>query len=284
MNRKDMRYPYTWEQAIEILRRDPQHQQLVFDAYLTADVHENCRRFHEGKEFAETLALLRKFARDFRTVLDIPGGGGIATYAFAKSGYAVTAVEPDPSPSVGRAAIASALKVGELNARVVAAFGEKLPLDDATFDVVYVRQGLHHAHDLAAMLRELARVLKPKGLLLAAREHVVDNYGRSLRRFLDSQVDHQLYGGENAFTLADYRQAFAGPGLTTLLELGPYDSEINIYPNDIETLRRKILDSIPGRLLKWIVPADVVTSIGMWQLKVARRPGRLFTFLAQKPA
>ena len=71
------------------------------------------------------------------------------------------------------------------------------------------------------MLAELARVLRPSGVLLACREHVVDNYGDSLRAFLESQVDHQLYGGENAFTLPDYRASIRSCGLDILVELGP---------------------------------------------------------------
>jgi len=90
-----------------------------------------------------------------------------------------------------------------------------------SFDAVYVRQGLHHAADLPRMLEEIARVIRPGGVLLACREHVVDNYEESLQAFLDSQVDHQLYGGEHAFTLQDYRSAIAASGLIMLNEMGP---------------------------------------------------------------
>jgi len=34
-------FPYSWEQAVEILRNDPQHRALVYDAYLTSDLREN---------------------------------------------------------------------------------------------------------------------------------------------------------------------------------------------------------------------------------------------------
>ena len=180
----------------------------------------------------------------------MPGGNGIATQAFAGAGFDVTTVEPNPSASVGRGAIAHVLAATGRQARIVDAWGEALPFDAASFDAVYVRQGLHHASDLAQMLREIARVLAPGGVLLACREHVVDDYGPSLRAFLASQVDHQLYGGENAFTLADYRAAIAGAGLQTRLELGPNDSIINAYPNTPEVLREKILASRPGRLLR----------------------------------
>ncbi len=209
MLQQEKTFPYSWEEAIDLLRRDPQHRELIYDAYLTSDLQGNCRRFAESAEFAEVLKLIRAYRPDARDVLDVPAGNGIATYAFARAGFSVVAVEPDPSTSVGRGAIVTSLSAEDLEARIVDAFGEKLPFDSASFDVVYVRQGLHHARDLKAMLREYARVLRPGGVLLGCREHVVDNYGSSLREFLDAQVDHQLYGGENAFTLADYRAAFS---------------------------------------------------------------------------
>jgi hypothetical protein len=130
------------------------------------------------------------------------------------------------------------------------------------------------------MLREYARVLRSGGLLLGCREHVVDNYGASLQNFLDSQVDHQLYGGENAFTLSDYRAAFTGAGLNIVQEIGPYDSPINLHPNTAETLADKICESAPGRILGSVLPKSVVSKIGMWQLRRSNRPGRLYSFVA----
>jgi len=247
---------------------------------LTSDLLENCRRFAASAEFAEVLELIKTHRPGARDVLDIPAGNGIATYAFARAGLSVVAVEPDPSASVGRGAIATSLSAENLEARIVDAFGEKLPFDSGSFDVVYVRQGLHHAQDLKAMLSEFARVLRPDGLLLGCREHVVDNYESSLRDFLDAQVDHQLYGGENAFTLDDYRGAFVDAGLNIVQEIGPYDSPINLYPNTPESLTAKICESTPGRILGSVLPKSLVLRLGMWQLRRSNRPGRLYSFVA----
>src|SRR5947208_4257832 len=93
-------FPYSWEEAIDILRRDPRHRNLIYDAYLTSDLEENCRRFAEGTEFAEVLKLIQAYSPQARCILDIPAGNGIATYAFARAGFDVVAVEPDPSASV----------------------------------------------------------------------------------------------------------------------------------------------------------------------------------------
>lgn len=273
-------FPYSWEEAIDILRADPQHRELIYDAYLTIDLAGNCRRFAGSAEFIEVCKLIKVYREDARDVLDIPSGNGIAAYAFARRGFNVVAVEPDPSASVGRGAIATSLSAENLNARIVDAFGEKLPFDSRSFDVVYVRQGLHHAQNLRAMLSEYARVLRAGGLLLACREHVVDNYESSLQSFLNAQVDHQLYGGENAFTLRDYRAAFVGAGFSIVEELGPYDSPINLHPNSLEGLEAKICESVPGRILGSVLPKSLVSKLGMWHLRRSNRPGRLYSFVA----
>lgn len=276
-------FEYTWEEAIELLRDDPAHQELIFSSYLTRDLVDNSRRFAESAEFSAVRALLDQYAPAARRLLDMPGGNGIATHAFAGASFDVTSVEPNPSATVGRGAISHVLAASGLHANIVDAWGENLPFDSNHFDVVYVRQGLHHAADLPKMLAELGRVLKPGGLMLACREHVVNDYSTSLQAFLASQVDHQLYGGEHAFILPDYRAAIRAGGLELKLELGPFDSIINAYPNTPEVLRGKILASPAGHLLRRVLPDDTVVAIGIWRLKRKKTPGRLHTFLAIKP-
>lgn len=283
MSQVQVKGQYTWEEAISILRRDPASRDMIYQAYLTEDLPGNCRRFASGAEFAETLKLLQQHAPGSRAILDMPGGNGIATVAFCAAGYLVTSVEPDPSETVGRGAIKTALVQEGLTAEVIDSFGETLPFPDGCFDVAYVRQGLHHARNLPAMVAELARVLVPGGVLLAVREHVVDNYGRSLEAFLRTQIDHDLYGGENAFTLEDYRAAFLKAKVGTIAEWGPYDSVINMYPFDVESLHKKILQSAPGRMLRSILPAEIVCRIGMSYLRCSRAPGRLYSFMCRKP-
>lgn len=278
------KFRYSWEEAIELLRSDPNHADLIFDSYLTRDLIGNCHRFAGSSEFQEVRRLLGELAPRARQLLDMPGGNGIATYAFSAAGFAVTTVEPNASDSVGRGAISQVLDADGLQARIVDAWGESLPFEDQSFDVVYVRQGLHHASDLGKMLGEIARVLRPCGMVMACREHVVDNYGESLQAFLASQVDHQLYGGENAFTLSDYCSAIRNAGLELLRELGPYDSVINTYPNTEESYRRKILSSSAGRVLKRVLPSTAVVALGLMQLRRQRKAGRLYTFIARKPA
>src|SRR5882672_4634241 len=105
-NKVTKEFGYTWEQAVEMLRNDPQHQKLIYDSYLTSDLADNCHRFYASTEFVEVLRLISELSPGATKVLDLPAGNGIAAYAFAKSGFEVVAIEPDPSPSVGSSAIA----------------------------------------------------------------------------------------------------------------------------------------------------------------------------------
>ncbi len=275
-------HKYTWEEAIELLRNDPKHEELIFNSYLTSDLLNNCKRFADSDEFAEVLKLLKEHMPSAKNILDMPGGNGIATYSFASHGFNVTSVEPDDSNSVGRGAIKYVLNKTKLNADIVEAWAEDLPFNDNTFDVVYVRQGLHHAADLNKMLLEINRVLVSGGILIACREHVVDDYDKSLESFLSSQVDHQLYGGEHAFILPDYRQAIYKSGLSMKFELKQYDSVINLFPSSIDKLHKGIMLSSIGQILGKILPDSVVIKIATWYLNTNKNPGRLYTFFAQK--
>jgi len=183
---------------------------------------------------------------------------------------------------VGRGAIQKVLQSAGLRAELVDAYSEDLPFPDASFDVVYVRQGLHHASDLECTLKEYFRVLRPGGVLLACREHVVDDYGASLQAFLDSQPDHQLYGGEHAFTLADYRCAIGKSGFNLVREWDPFESVINLAPGSQESLNRSILTSRPGAILSRLLPEWVVINIGLWWQRRKKLPGRIHSFLAIK--
>ncbi len=279
-----MKFEYTWEQAVEILRNDPQHQKLIYDSYLTSDIEDNCQRFYSSTEFTEVLKLIRKLLPEAQSVLDLPAGNGIASFAFAKSGFNVTAIEPDPSDSVGRGAIEYVRqKEGLTNITIVDAYGENIPFPDEAFDVAYVRQGLHHARDLRKMVSEVVRVTRRGGLIIAAREPVVDDYDAGLQKFLNEQPDHLLYGGENAFTHRDYLGAFRLKHVALLHDLGPFDSIINLAPNSFESIESMLLNSRSGRILRVFMPATMVYRLGLSVLKRRyKEQGRLHTFIARR--
>lgn len=271
------------DEAIRHLRSDPGSAELVRDAYLGRDVGESARRFLASGEFRELRAVLGP-ALDGATVLDIGAGTGIASFAFASSGARrVIALEPDPSDEVGRGAIGRLDHDGRIE--ILDAFGEEIPLPDESVDIVYARQLLHHARDLTGLVTECTRVLRPGGTFVACREHVV-NDDAELAAFLASHPVHALAGGENAFSLAEYRDAIRSAGLDLQRVLGPWDSIINSYPMadtaaELAELPRAALKrrlGVAGAL------AGRIPGIPQLVRRIRRgEPGRLYTFIARKP-
>ena len=96
-------------------------------------------------------------------VLDLGCGGGFMTEAIADQGAEVIGVDP------AAAAIAAARRhADERRRRIEYRIGraEDVPLPDRSVDRVVCVDVLEHVDDLARSCREMARVLKPGGLLL----------------------------------------------------------------------------------------------------------------------
>ena len=258
---------------------------VIRNAYLDLDVREAGERFLASAEFEAVEDLLPR-ALPGAVVVDVGAGTGIASYAFARRGVQrVYALEPDPSDEIGRGAI-RVLSEG-LPITVVDGIGEAIPLEDATADIVYARQVLHHADDLEALVADCARILRPAGTLLVCREHVVDD-AEQLRKFLQAHPIHRYTGGEHAYPLARYLETFAAAGLVVERILGPWDSVINAFPaagtkEELDHLGRTWLDARIGRLGRFLgsVPG-VDAAIRLWLNRPL--PGRLYTFLAAKPS
>lgn len=259
----------TYEQAVVWLRQQPGQEAFAADCYFDDPIERSAERFRLSGEWQAVRRLLR--GRPPGEALDLGAGRGMASYAFARDGWRVTAVEPDPSPIVGAAAVEELARRTGVSLRVVRAFGEQLPMSDESFDLVYCRQVLHHARDLQRLLGEVRRVLKPGGLFLATREHVISRQ-EDLGAFLEAHPLHRLFGGEHAYQLAEYRRAFGSAGLRLVRTLAPFDSDINMHPRSRSSLRpRKDLFGVRFRLrvLRKNLKSDA--------------PGRLYSFVSVRP-
>jgi SAM-dependent methyltransferase len=221
--------------------------------------------------------------------VDIGAGRGIASYALAKEGFEVTALEPDASDLVGAGAIRELSNEAHLSISIAEEFSEKLPFPDHAFDVVFARAVLHHTSDLSAACREFFRVLKPGGRFIAVREHVISSE-RDLPIFLDRHPLHKLYGGENAFLLNDYRNSIVSAGFKMDRLLTPFESEINFAPYTPEELKTEIGARIGMRLPLVAKATQVLLDIrAVWAIfsraaaNFDHRPGRLYSFVATRP-
>ena len=188
-------------------------------------------------------------------VLDLGAGHGIASFAFARTDCAATALEPDASAIVGTGAIRHLTHEANLSISIVRGVGERLPIEDACFDIVYTREALHHAADLARLCAEIARILRPGGAFLAVREHVISK-PQDLEAFLEAHALHHLYGGENAFLLREYCEAITGSGLALRRILGPFDSPIThtrlpAHTRQEVNMQRLAKRGVHGTLAAW---------------------------------
>jgi SAM-dependent methyltransferase len=274
----------TTEEAIQHLRADPEYADLIRWSYLGPDTLEASERFGRSAEFERAEALVSGF-RD-RQVLDLGAGTGIASRAIAEAGASrVIALEPDPSGVIGRGAIARVADREPIE--IVDGTGENLPLPDASIDIAYARQVLHHAADLPAVGRELARVLRPGGVFLDCREHVVDD-DEELAVFLSEHPVHRLAGGEGAYRLDEYLDAIHENGLRIRRVWGPYDSIINAFPAlhseaELAEFRRRVLGWPLASLGRLGGKLPVTSRLIQERLAPHTGPGRMYSFLAERP-
>lgn len=274
----------TWEEAVQWLRNQPEKQELVRECYYDDPLELAVERFSNSEEWVAVKYLLKKLIPG--NVLDLGAGRGISSYAFAKSGCSVTSLEPDPSPLVGAKAIQSLIDSTRWPIKIVQEYGETLPFQDNTFDIVYGRAVLHHARALKKLCQEAARVLKPKGIFLATREHVISKK-EDLPKFLDSHALHFLYGGENAYLLQEYIQVIKVAGLKLQKVIGPYESAINFAPKtqtEFESATASALTRILGKkLASGLAGVRTVQQLAGWYAsRKSDVPGRLYTFLGVK--
>jgi len=105
-------------------------------------------------------------------ILDLPAGDGVNSRGLAAAGYEVVAA--DLFPENCRAEGFTVVK---------ADLGRPLPFPDASFDGVLFSEGIEHIDAQVAALREMARVLRPGGVLVVTTPNVL-----SLRARLASML------------------------------------------------------------------------------------------------
>lgn len=275
----------SWENAVSWLKQQPEQAKLVTDCYYDDPLTEAADRYWRSEEWREVRTFL---AGQSGNALDVGAGRGIASYALAKEDFTVTALEPDPSAIVGGQAIRTLAVENRLPIRVVEKFSEHLPFMDGEFDVVFARAVLHHTKDLEKAGSEFFRVLKPGGVLIAIREHVI-SHETDLPKFLDIHPLHKLYGGEHAYLLKKYVSAIKCAGFADLQVISPWQSPINYAPHDEKTLKIELARRISlGMPIFSQMINILLSSPSIWSLTKLildhfdKRPGRLYSFVAKK--
>src|SRR5207302_3003881 len=122
--------------------------------------------------------------------------------------YVATDILDDENVGLGRGSFFER-RVGPFDR--VQADGEHLPFASRSFDLVYCVATLHHALDLGAMVREMARVAR-RGAVVAALNEGTRALGRSGE--VAGQAEEKSFGlNEHVHALPAYLWAFARAGL-----------------------------------------------------------------------
>lgn len=278
----------SYEDSVNWLRGQEQYTEFVKLCYLDRDNLEAAKRFTASEEFQEVAKLLKiKGGKKPIRVLDLGCGNGIASYAFASLGCEVTSVDPDLSDDVGlMAADQLGNYITDGSIKTIQATAESLPFSDNLFDIIYERQALHHFSDLFQGLSECSRVLKPGGLFLATREHVVDD-AQQLKQFLSGHILHQFHGGENAYSVEYYTSTLKKAGFKLKKQTGPISNVINHFPLsnlDINKMMKIWLTAKFGSFIcDFIIQYKLTENFYRWYISTRdHTPGRLHSFLCTK--
>jgi hypothetical protein len=128
--------------------------------------------------------------------------------------------------------------------------------------------------------------LRHGGRCLTTRDHVADDE-RQLNEFRAAHPLHSLYGGEHAYPLERYLDAFAKTGLRLLKFWGPVESILNFFPGT-EQERQITIRQIAnhscfrlGRLLAW--SRQFRDTQLRRHTQTDRTPGRIYSFLLERP-
>ena len=129
--------------------------------------HESVLRSHSWRTVDNSAAYLAPHLQSGLTVLDLGSGPGTITVDIAGRVAPGTVVGIDASADIVEKAAALAAERGLHNVTFQVGNAYALDLADDSVDIAHAHQVLQHLSDPVAALRELARVVRPGGVIAA---------------------------------------------------------------------------------------------------------------------
>jgi ubiquinone/menaquinone biosynthesis C-methylase UbiE len=142
---------------------------------------DDMRSSFYNADVIEALAERGHLAANSR-VADVGTGTGFVAAGLAGRVATVTGI--DNSPAMLAVAADNLAALGADNVRLAEGELDDLPLPDDSVDVAVANMVLHHAPDPAAMLAEMARVVKPRGMIA-----ITDEVGHPFEWMRTEQAD-----------------------------------------------------------------------------------------------
>lgn len=143
-------------------------------AYLHSSVHA------QGIEFKKMQDIVTQY--ELNNILDLGCGSGHVTYHLAPFAEKITAY--DLIPEMVDIVEKQSNERGLNNVFTQLGVAENLPFDDQKFDCIISRYSAHHWQDIRQAIKEIKRVLQPKGKLIIF--DVIGNSNPILDTFLQT--------------------------------------------------------------------------------------------------
>lgn len=144
-------------------------------------------------------------------VLDVGAGRGWAAAQFAVRGANAVALEINPDRHVGLGRSIDTMAHTGARFSPVIGDSENMPFADGAFDIAFASAALHHTSDIGLVLTNIARVLRPGGLLLAMHEPCAAD-GEDVDPLLEEERSYGI--NENHPGLDGYRHALRRAALS----------------------------------------------------------------------
>jgi demethylmenaquinone methyltransferase/2-methoxy-6-polyprenyl-1,4-benzoquinol methylase len=185
------------------------------------------------------------------SVLDVATGpAGVALQLAARTGAHVTGIDLTPEMLIAGAGNVARRGLSDRISLLIGR-GEQLPFADRTFDALTFTYLLRYVSDPAGAIGELARVVKPGGVIASLEFHVPPNrFWRSMwvlytRMLLPGAG--LVTGGREWFWVG----RFLGPSITEHYRRYPLDWHVSAWEDaGIDDVRVRVM-SLGGGLVMW---------------------------------
>ena len=201
------------KQAVRALERQLEYQQRKSKLVSGREAEIIVQMQRASGRVRALLESFKPIAVDARVIEVGSGAHGLIFYFGSKNGIGVDPLAVD---------YAALFPQWQRQATTVAAFGERLPFADSSFDLVICDNVVDHAESPATIVKELVRILIPGGLL-----------------FFTVNVHHALYS-----VAAQAHSTWRAAGLP--IEIGPFaDHTAHLTPG----AARQMFSGLPVRVL-----------------------------------